>query len=273
MTQRERPDEIEARQIFEKLNLTQLEFADTNGGVDYVFQKIDCSGALEISRITRSEYLQGNIEWQKRGPSFEAPSLRFSWYISVSGYPTFRNIQQTIIDALACLERHEIGRYSDSQDWWIRHVPTLEDAVSGLSRQGVRTAQVIEPFRSSPNTSRVLLVPTESWMSDGPDGAVEVLNSFLESGKSDDNFLKLQNQNSDERHLWFWLDRYSEPRLRHPIEDPDRHHGLPTLGPRLPSHVTHLWLMDDAKKHGWMWRRNAHWTWCNRDEVSTDAID
>jgi len=266
MPQSERDDERNARSIVERVLKVEMEFADLTGGIDYVFTRGDRTAALEVSRITREDRRKGQEAWLKRGQSMEVPHLRNSWIVMTDGYPVYKGIWQPLSAALSQLEMHRLERYESEMKWWLRHVPTLEEVLRELDRRKVRTATSYACITTHPKdeVSKIILAPSGSWMSDGPNGTVAELNQYLTSGASEDNFRKLTLSDMSERHLWFWVDSHSLERLRDPVLDPDGHLALPSIMPDLPEHVTHLWLVDDVVNHGWLWTRDGEWSWVNR---------
>lgn len=266
MPQSERVEERNARLIVEQVLKTELEFADLNGDVDYVFRHKGRRSALEVSRITRRAHRQGAYEWQRDGQSIDAPWLRNSWLVMTDGYPRFNGIWESLGSALSRLEMHHVDRYGESMDWWLRHVPTLEDVLETFRQRRVRAAYAYARDQMSPEVEipKIILNPSGTWMSDGPDGAVDELNKFFDHSLSRAKFEKLKATNADEQHLWFWVDSFTLERLREPIHDPGGHLALPSASPKIPGNVTHLWLVDDVANHGWLWTRDGEWSWVNR---------
>lgn len=266
MPQNERKDERDARMIVERVLNVNLKFADFYGGVDFEFVRNERVAVLEVSRITREESRRGQEAWLKRGTSVQAPQLRNSWLVMTDGYPMYKNIGQSLGSALAQFEAHHLERYEAEMQWWLRQVPTLGEALRALDRRMVRTATSFACFETRPKeeVSKIHLLPSSAWISDGPNGTVAELATYIASGASDDNFKKLMSVDASERHLWFWVDAHTMERMRHPVHDPDGHYSLPAVMPDLPEHVTHLWLVDDVAKHGWLWTRDGEWSWVNR---------
>lgn len=266
MPQNERDDEKNARIIVEQVLSVELEYADLVGGVDYKFIRGDRTAALEVSRITREEHRKGEEAWLKRGASMEVPQLRNSWLVMTDGYPVFKEFWQRLSEALTQLEMHHLERYESEMEWWLRHVPTLQQVLRELDRQKVQTATSFARLAShlKEEVSKIILAPSGSWISDGPNGTVTELNRYFASGASKDNFRKLTLPYVSERHLWFWLDSHSLGRLREPVHDPDGYFELPSTAPDVPEHVTHLWLIDELVNYGWLWTRDGEWVWVNR---------
>lgn len=266
MPQSERDEERNARLIVEQVLKIDLEFADLNGDVDYVFSREKRRGSLEVSRITRRAHRQGAYEWQRDGQFAEAPRLRNSWLVMTEGYPRFNGIWESIGSALSRLEMHHLDRYGESMDWWLRHVPTLEEVLEVFSQRRVRAAYAYARDQTDTNDSipKIFINPSDSWTSDGPNGAIDELNKVIDQAWTRSKFDKLDATKADEQHMWFWVDSFTLERLREPIQDPDGHVALPTVSPAVPGNVTHLWLIDDVVNHGWLWTRDGNWSWVNR---------
>jgi hypothetical protein len=250
----------------EKVLELDLEFADLNGDVDYVFRRSEQRGALEVSRITRRAHHQGAFEWQRDNQSVDAPWLRNSWLVMTEGYPRFNGIWDSIGSALHRLEMHHLDRYGESMDWWLRHVPTLEEVVEVFRQRRVRAAYAYARDHNDPidSVSKIFINPSGTWMSDGPDGAIDEFNKLVDLSWIRKKFDKLRSTKADEQHMWFWVDSFTLERLREPVHDPDSHLALPTSMPDVPDNVTHLWLIDDVVNHGWLWTRDGEWSWVNR---------
>lgn len=111
---------------------------------------------------------------------------------------------------------------------------------------------------------KIFINPSGSWMSDGPNGAIDEFNKVIDQAWAHSKFGKLDATKADEQHMWFWVDSFTLERLREPIHDPDGHLALPTASPAVPVNVTHLWLIDDVVNYGWLWTRDGNWSWVNR---------
>lgn len=272
MPQTERKDEREAREVVEKVLGVELFFADLNGDVDFRFIRDNRQVALEVSRLTRSRDRQGSYEWSRESKSFDAPQLRSSWLVLTDGYPRFDGIDADLGQALHHLEIHSLDCYGESMDWWLGRVPTLNIALHLFRQRKVRAAYAYQREGSSKDVegiSKIHLGISGTWMSDGPNGAVEELNKCLALPLVTKKFDKLDRAGADERHLWLWVDSFTLGRLREPIRDFDDHRSLPVVAPDLPSFISHLWLVDDVAKHGWLWAANQ-WSWVNRDLPLSD---
>lgn len=265
MPQVEKKDEKEAREIVEEELGVELEFADLNGDVDYRFVRDGKDAVLEVSRLTREDHRQGDYEWGRTVKSFEAPWLRNHWIVVSEGYPQFSGLWEALGPAIRDLEVHRISRYGESMDWWLRHVPTLEAALEVFRERKVQAAHPIsgDPNSQEAGSTKIYLAVSDSWRSDGPNGAVEELNRQLNDRVAKSKFRKLESAHVDECHIWFWVDSFSISRLREPVRDEDHHLNLPDVPPDLPRFVSHLWLVDDVAKHGWIWA-DGKWAWINR---------
>lgn len=99
------------------------------------------------------------------------------------------------------------------------------------------------------------MVPTDSNL------AAPWIESLLEKDDWQKSWARLRNSDSDERHIFFWIDSNSPKDLRlrvtfHPDEPPTEY-------PVLPDGITHLWVgvAVSFKSHlsAWLFRPNLGW--------------
>ena len=86
MANEERPDELEARAIAERVLGVPLVHADVNGDVDYRFTTSDGQhGALEVTTVTDPKNKIARDQWEKSAPKYgPAPSLRQCWQVWIN---------------------------------------------------------------------------------------------------------------------------------------------------------------------------------------------
>lgn len=253
MPKNERPDESAARKVVEARLGVQLRFADTTGGVDYVFEWAGAPSALEVTRLTDRREKEGMKVWANRYSVRETHLLRHSWWVVTEGHPQYSTVYELIVPALQELELHQLQEYSSQMDWWLEHSPTLRDAVQRLRSARVSDARHIS---TKGEVRQVLLSPSGGWVSDGPNGALEELENFLASAS--DVLEKLRSSAAHERHAWIWTDTDTPGRVRRPLESTEW--GLPTRAPSLPDEITHLWVVDEQTGNGWTWFRVEGWS-------------
>lgn len=94
----------------------------------------------------------------------------------------------------------------------------------------------------------------------GSDGALEHLISALES--KPDNVEKLRASGADERHLFVWIDDNTNFAIARPLSRDappwdDGGFGLPSKPPEIDPAITHLWVVHERSRRGWLWRGDA----------------
>jgi hypothetical protein len=237
-----------------------LTYLDVDGRVDYAIsdQGVEI-GCLEVTRCTNAELKAAEAVFYERD-EVPAPMLRQSWLLFTDGHPHYRRMSPRLVGALGVLERHGLDKYEDEMRWWLRHVPSLADALAVLDEAHVESARQFD----RPGDGRFLyFMVGNGGMSDGPDGAVEEITTWIRDAGRDRDRAKLRDWQPAtgtpevvERHLFVWLDGHSAYRLTRPLTHDDR---LPTSTPELPEPITDLWLVDDDTGRGWHFGTAAGW--------------
>jgi hypothetical protein len=253
MPQKERPEEAEARRIVEAALSISLRFTDLNGGVDYQFEHLGRSAAMEVTRLTDARIKEGELAWRTSNDVIPAPSLRNSWLITTDEHPRYNAVRARLLGALGQLEGHGLCEYDESSmRWWLQQVPTLADAVDVLGVAKVVHAKV----HATRGTDRVLLMtPMGGYTYKGPDSAAELISQFVHD--TPDVLRKLGACAAAERHLFVWTDLETPGAVRGAFQG-DR---LPNVTLELPEEVSHLWIYDDYLGRGWRWDPADAWSW------------
>ena len=250
MPQQERPEERRARDVVAHLTGHDLQFTDLRGGIDYAVR--DMSVALEVTRFTERRVRRDMSEAARNDHMLDL-GTSYDWRVTFDGFPKYNNLVVRLYAPLLRLENHELERYSRSQDWWMRHVPTLKEATSCLLAQGVLHARATVPDKWP---SRLFISPSQGWVYGGPDAALELLESAI--GRDTNHIQKLGVTEAIERHLWYWTDMATPDDFRRALAIDG---GLPSRAPKLPAEVTHLWCVDISYSRGWRWAPSSGWAW------------
>ena len=262
MGQTERADEAKARSLIEELLEIELQFSDHHGGVDYRFERHGKSGSLEVSRLTDEGLKESSKAWAENNQSFETPVLRNSWIVTTDGHPRYRDTRSALVDALQNLEFHGLQEFDEHRmSWWLVHVPSLQSALENFKRAQVTAAKhlILKSHLVSTEKSEVHLTPFSFWCSAGPDESLAEIENYLDSAQCSDNFRKLGATETQEQHLWLWLDHETPGIIRDPVHEVGPYPSLPMRPPSLPDHVTSLWIVDEPTLKGWSWSRDRSW--------------
>lgn len=265
----ERPNEAIAKQIVERVMGIQLEHADTRGGVDYV--SIDGAAALEVTAVTDEEKKKtrkafaASMETTRRSLAAHArtggpPRLKACWMVFTSDTQRrAKSFEQRVQPLIAELELADETSFDDQKA--ARHVlerGELSHIYQPLLDAGVQGAIPIDSNRTEDPEHVHFIFPStgsggrSSGSNESLDRLMDVLN------KKTDNQTKLRNSGASRRHLFVWLDDDTEHEIARPLSQeesslPDDRWGLPRTKPQLHSAITHLWVMHDRTRLGWLW--------------------
>lgn len=254
---RESPDEIDAKEIVERILGIVLEHADKNGGVDYLSP--DAQVAVEVTRVTdgRKAAGRGALRASQKAGVPEGV-LQTCWLVFASetraGLKTFL---QSVHPLLMQLEAAGEEFFFDQA----AHVHVLErgplsEVYLGLLKAGVERA-LAAPHRADPgHTHQIIPTLGGGGSASGSDAAVELL--VAELGRRADNPDKLGRSGAEQRHLFVWLDDDTRFDIARPLSRDapswdDGGFGLPSLVPPIPAAVTHLWVVHERSRRGWLW--------------------
>jgi hypothetical protein len=253
----ERPDEAIAKQIVEGVLGVSLEHADTTGGVDYLSS--DSRVALEVTRVTDGRKIGAWKAFRhSRDASASSPRLDSCWIVFVSDtQPGMKTIHQRVEPMLAALEAAGVDHYFAQRDL-VRALEghELGETFRELAAAGVERGSAVTHDADASHVHRALVSMGSGGSASGSDEALERLIGELE-GKPD-NALKLRESGAENRHLFVWIDDdtpfdISRPLSRDAPSWDDGHFGVPSRRPELDPAITHLWVVHERSRRGWLW--------------------
>jgi hypothetical protein len=256
----ERPNEADAKQIVERVMGVELEHADTRGGVDYLSP--DGTVALEVTAVTDGAK-KGARDALRKSEAKGAPTteLQGCWIVFAADMQAgMKTFVQRVKPAITELE-FAGESYFDEQPA-ARHViqeGELSHIYRPLLEAGVERA-VYKPHPKHPeDPDHVHRV----WISTGSGGSVsgsdESLDRLVEAlSEKTDNPTKLRESGAEHRHLFVWLNddtwhNIARPLSHQNLSSADEGWGLPTTEPLLDPAITHLWIVHERSRLGWLW--------------------
>jgi hypothetical protein len=254
---KERRDERYAKAIVEKTLKIELEHADKEGGVDY--RSTDGRHAVEVTRITDGRRRAGrdalNVSRRTDTPEGELQTCWIAFAPDTQrGLKTF---QQTVHPALVELELN--GEWFFERQAAAVHViqqGPLSLIYQPLLAAGVERASAVPNHAHRRHTHKVVTALGSGGSSSGSDEALGLLTDAL--GKKNDNPKKLKASGAEQRHLFVWLDDDTRFDIARPLcrEAPawrDDGFGTPAKPPVLDPAITHLWVVHQESRFGWLW--------------------
>lgn len=255
----ERENEIDAKEIVERVMGIQLKHADKHGGVDYLSP--DGTVALEVTAVTAGEKQSARTALSKSEAKASPTKLQGCWFVFASDtQEQMKTFVQRVQPAIAELEF--AGKtYFDDQDALLHVFETGEFShiYRPLLEAGVERATHV-PHRDRPDAPDHV---HRIWVSTGSGGSVsgsdESLDRLMEElNKKTDNPEKLRASGAEQRHLFVWLNDDTWYNIARPLsrEAPtwaDDGWGVPTTEPQLDPAITHLWVVHARSRLGWLW--------------------
>jgi hypothetical protein len=241
--QGESPDERRAAQYAATVLGMAFEFTDLTGNVDYTSR--DGSTSLEVTRYTNKQ-LKVDLVAAQRADFVLPLGGGHHWIVTFAGYPVFKGLVQRLYPALQGLETHGLVQYTDQMDWWLEHVPTLQDEIARLNRERVIDAQSQVPREEVAN---LVIMTTGEWTYGGPNAALELLEARVALDRNHSE--KLGRQPTRRRHLWAWVDDQTDRGLARALGSEENR--LPSRSPELPPEVDQIWVVDEVSGRGWLW--------------------
>jgi hypothetical protein len=257
---KERPNEAIAKQFVERVMGIRLEHADTHGGVDYLSP--DGTVALEVTAVTDEQRKSARDALSKpAAKSSPRTPLQGCWMVFfLDTQPGMKTFRKRVHSAIADLEfagetyfkRHR-AKVHASQGGELSHIYQL------LLDAGVERA-VPYPCHLQEDPDHVHRLK----LSPGSGGSVsdsdESLDRLMEElSKKTDNPTKLRASDAEQRHLFVWLNDDTSENIARPLSrdapswGDEEGWGLPTTKPQLDPAITHLWVMHDRTRLGWLW--------------------
>lgn len=253
---KERSDEREAKEIVEKIVGVRLEHADKTGGVDY--RSADGRHALEVTRVTAGERRAGRAALAaSRAKGTPPGALQTCWLAMAPDTQLgLKNFLQQVHPALVDLEL--AGETLFERQRAALHViqgGPLASIYQLLLDAGVERASAAPDHGHSRHTHQVMPSLGSGGTASGSDQAVGLLTGEL--NKMKDNPKKLQASGAVHRHLFVWLDDDTRFDIARPLSRPapSGHDGFgpPSTPPALDPAITHLWVMHQGSRMGWLW--------------------
>jgi hypothetical protein len=263
MPQTEREDEVQARDLIERVEGVSLRHADTHGGADYRFDRSGSStGAVEVTTVTDGSLKSTQKAWMKlRERECAVPNLQSSWNVTVDEQNVrFNGIVEALEPALEILERAGLDRYDswNRTEMWVER-PELRDAVQVFMEFGVSNAWVVPT--KDPDLRRLFFSTMGGWSAKGSDSSLQLIEAELRA--KPDNYRKLRDADVDECHLFVWLDSQTPGEIARPFTGGGAteydHFGLPNRPPNADEIVDVLWIVHRGTGNGWIWRRDGGW--------------
>ena len=253
----ERSEERDAKLIVERVMGVQLEHADTNGGVDYL--STDRTVALEVTAVTDGEKQGAREALAKSVSKGSSTGLQRCWLVFLSDkQQRMKSFVQRVQPAIARLEFAAEAYFDDQLA--MAHILAngeLSSVYRALLEAGVERAV------ASPNCPADQGHVHSIWPSTGSGGSVSGSDESLERLLGElvaklDNPKKLRDSCADQRHLFVWLNDDTGYSIARPLsrESPswaEDGWGLPGVRPALDSAITHLWVVHERSRLGWMW--------------------
>ena len=260
---KERRDERDGASVVERILGIALIHADTNGGVDY--RSPDGRHAVEVTRLTDGRKRAGRdaLAVSRKAGTPEAP-LQTCWVVHVpETHWRLKAFLQTVHPALAELERA-------GESFFERRAAALHVLQGGalaafyrpLLGSGVERAEAMPHHGHRERAHHVISALLSGGSSSGSDGAVDLLTEELR--RRTDNLTKLRGSGAAHRHLFVWLDDDTRFDIARPLgrKAPswsDQEFGLPSAPLTLDTAITHLWVMHEGSRLGWLWN-GANWS-------------
>lgn len=255
----ERPDEAMASEIVKRVMGIQLEHADKHGGVDYISPD-RAAAALEVTTVTGGLKKSARRALSKSETDCSSTILLNCWIVFVADtHPESKTLLRRVQPMVVDLEMAGESEFDDqSARLHICDKGELSGIYERLLDAGVEGA-VSEPHRSEdPDHIHRICVSTGSGGS--VNGSDESLENLLQAlGEKPDNAEKLRKCHTEQRHLFVWLDDDTEPNIAFPLSRETLQSrksegwGLPTTDPQLDAAITHLWVVHDRSRLGWLW--------------------
>lgn len=255
----ERPNEGRAKKIVERVMNVELCHADTHGGVDYLSP--DGTVAVEVTAVTEGRR-NGVRDALKRSVAkgVKGAELQTCWIVMVDDLQDeMKTFVQRVQPAIAALEAAGETRFVDQPAYvHVLQNGELSDAYRALLDAGViRAGSAPHEVRSDdPGHAHRITVSLASGgsVTDSNDALGRLLTSLKEKP---DNAKKLAESGADSRHLFVWVNGNTAGSITRTLvgDAPDyvTGWGAPSIDPALDEAITHLWVVHEGSRRGWLW--------------------
>lgn len=259
MANKERPEEVEARVIVERITGLELIHHDANGAADYITAD-HSTAALEVTTIT-NQGLRSSSELlaQLRNNPHPDGRLECCWSATVDEHHRkLKGIQLRIANAIAGLQDHNVSSVSEWE--WATYVwggHAARGAVEILVRDRVQSVERWAEYCQAQDDHPIHCITFMTSGGGSAAGSEDSLALIVEELLArDDNSRKLRAETVSERHLFAWLDDQTDFAVARPLDRDDdarwEHFGLPSSSPNV-SDVDHLWVVHRRSRRGWHW--------------------
>ncbi len=253
----ERPDERDAARIVETVLGVDLRHADQNGGVDYL--STDGRHAVEVTRVTDGRKRAGRDALTKsRQTERPVAELQTCWLvIAPDTQPRLKDFRQLVRSAVVELEQSgERFFVRGSAATHVLAQGPLSRVYEALLYAGVERASAALNHSHVRHTHKLFVSLGSGGSSSGSDEALGLLS--VELNRREDNPRKLRESGAAYRHLFVWLDGdtrldISRPLSHEPPSWSDGQFGLPSTAPAVDHAISHLWVVHQGSRNGWLW--------------------
>jgi len=205
--------------------------------------------ALEVVGNHDPNYRSLDDAIRKGGARIDAPTLRNTWILNLKEHADVRTIRKAIVALIESLEAASLPgnlKWPDGRLWMTD--PKIAEEFTRLGVQFANSVPSLEP--------RVyLLTPFLGGCAADPNQLVGWVEQFLEG--TPDVPAKLAASGHEERHAFIWTTETTDYAATSVLEVDEE---LPTVAPRLPGGITHLWICSDHARHRVvMWEAGSGW--------------
>lgn len=261
MVNRERADEMVAKGVVESVLGVALAYADVNDG-DVDYRSADGLVAVEVTRVTNGERKAARDALSTSRAASARPSvlLQSCWLVFLPDTQRGMNtVYQNLRPLFAQLEAAGVTYFDgDAAAVHVLQGGPLAGVYRQLRAAGVDRARMISHLGDAGHVHDVLLSPGSGGSAGGSDESVVLLSAVL-SGRPD-NVSKLAKSGASQRHLFVWVDDDTRFDIARPLSreapawaEADGSFGTPTRAPALDPAVTHLWVVHERSRRGWLW--------------------
>jgi hypothetical protein len=286
MANAERPEELHALAIAERVLGIKLVHTDSSGQVD--IQSVGSAGnldgkvAIEVTTVTEQDRIatlkrfRRTLDKERTAEAQDnlGPAILESCWIIIAPDTQHgaHKLGQQAEKQLSVLEKNEVTRFHPQRDVVaVRdHDPASDElrrARIALARLGIQIAQAVSDHaretgpEGGPHRHRVVTSLGSGGSASGSNESVELVCAELDDRA--DNPKKLRASGAERQHLFVWVNEHTSFGIARPLSrnEPewvaDDQFGLPTAPPDLDDTVTDLWVVHSGSLRGWYWDSEA----------------
>jgi hypothetical protein len=229
-----------------------------DGMIDGLITYLDGrTAALEVVGDHDPNYRRLDARIRDGGSRIDAPTtLRNTWILNLKDHPDVpdvRAIRGTIVTLLATIEASGLPDDLKWPDPEGRLWMTAPNVAEQFTRLGVQRAISLPGTKGRVYLERRL----RGGVAADPNQLVDWVEQLL-NGTASDVPKKLATSGYEERHAFIWATETTDYAAMSVLEVDEQ---LPTVAPRLPGGITHLWISSDhAGRHRVvMWEAGNGW--------------